>query len=403
MTDENLPSLRLRSLAFAGYRSFTARSPAAANRELEVLTLAPLTILLGKNNSGKSTVGRLVHHALLALGADGKDPFPMGDGQRSYGTRFREIQHGGFFFNPLDLKADLYLEDGATAAIEAQLMQRGELDDDNSPALVKWNWNGTDFNPEVTESHGLLPADPSADRWRQGARRLLAGSCHIGPVREPIRRSYDVGSKRPASGLPDLPDSGEAVARLLHADDELRGAVGRWTAKHLERWRLDIQQNLGVFSLRLRRDGREVNLADAGQGVQQVLQIAVLCCWRSLQRRGAPFVDFVEQPELHLHDAAHAALGDLLLSAVSTGRGHMIVETHSEALVLRIRRRIAEGLLSTDQVAMFYVEDVGEGSRLRPIPLLADGDVQWWPEGVFSEAFEEVKALRRAQRGREAA
>ena len=162
---------------------------------------------------------------------------------------------------------------------------------------------------------------------------------------------------------------------------------------------MDIQQSLDVFSLRIRREGRDVNLADAGQGIQQVLQIVTLCCWRSLSRGKSAFIDVVEQPELHLHDAAHAPLGDLLLSAVRGGRGNVIVETHSEALVLRVRRRVAEGALSTDQVAIVYVEDAGDGSRLRPIPLTADGDVGWWPEGVFSEAFAEVKAIRRAQRG----
>ncbi len=75
----------------------------------------------------------------------------------------------------------------------------------------------------------------------------------------------------------------------------------------------------------------------------------------------------------------------------------MVVETHSESVVLRIRRRIAEGL-SPDKVALVYVEDAGEGSRLRPIPVRPDGEVEWWPEGVFSEAFVEVKAIRRAQR-----
>ena len=82
---------------------------------------------------------------------------------------------------------------------------------------------------------------------------------------------------------------------------------------------------------------------------------------------------------------------------MSEGQGNILVETHSESLVLRVRRRVAEGL-SPDQVAIAYVEDTGEGSRIRQIRLSSDGEVDWWPEGVFSEAFLEVKAIRRAQR-----
>jgi predicted ATPase len=89
-----------------------------------------------------------------------------------------------------------------------------------------------------------------------------------------------------------------------------------------------------------------------------------------------------------------------MLSAVLADRGTMVVETHSESLVLRVRRRIAEGKVSPDHVALVYVEDIGEGSTLRPITLQPDGGVEWWPEGVFSESFVEVKAISRAQRAR---
>jgi predicted ATPase len=51
-------------------------------------------------------------------------------------------------------------------------------------------------------------------------------------------------------------------------------------------------------------------------------------------------------------------------------------------------------------VAIVYVQDEGDGSRIKPIPVAADGEVEWWPEGVFSESFAEVKAIRRAQRAR---
>ena len=72
--------------------------------------------------------------------------------------------------------------------------------------------------------------------------------------------------------------------------------------------------------------------------------------------------------------------------------GNVIVETHSESLVLRIRRHIAERHLASDQVALVYVEDADEGSTLRRIPLRPDGEVEWWPEGVFSEANETSRA-----------
>ena len=160
-----------------------------------------------------------------------------------------------------------------------------------------------------------------------------------------------------------------------------------------------MRQSLDIFKLVARRAHREANLADAGQGIQQFLPVAALCCYRKLARGCRTFLDIIEQPELHLHDAAHAPVGDLLLSAVDDSNGNILVETHSESLVLRVRRRVAEGL-NPRQVAIYFVEDTGEGSRIRRIPLNESGEVDWWPEGVFSEAFMEVKAIRQAQRKR---
>jgi predicted ATPase len=388
--------MRLRSLSFAGYRSFAARSPAAPDRPLQRLQLAPLTILLGKNNSGKSTAARLLHHVLLALGHDGKDPFPMVHEGYKYGSSFRDVQHGGAFFNPLDLEAELSAEDGTETTLTAQLIQLSDSADDRPPVVNKLSFGGKAFAAEESPPRGLLPNVPEASTWREGARRLLEMSCHLGPVRDSIRDMYEVDRNATERRIPNNSD---AVAQLLLADDELRASVVDWMEEHLEGWRVDVQQSLEVFNLMARRGARESNLAASGQGIQQVLPVAALCCWRSLDRGSAPFLDIIEQPELHLHDAAHAPIGDLLLSAVAGGRGTLVVETHSESLVLRVRRRVAEGL-SPDRVAIVYVEDTGEGSRLRSIPLRPDGEAEWWPEGVFSEAFVEVKAIRRAQRSR---
>ena len=388
--------MRLRSLSFAGYRSFAARSPAAPHRPLQRLQLAPLTILLGKNNSGKSTTARLLHHVLLALGHDGKDPFPMARVGYKYGGSFRDIQHGGAFFNPLDLEVELRAEDGSETTLATQLIQLSDSADDRPPVIYKSSFGGKAFVAEERTPRGLLPDVPEASAWREDARRLLDASCQLGPVRDSVREMYEV-DRNATNACP--PGNSDAMAQLLRIDSELRAAAGDWMVKYLEGWRVDVQQNLDMFSLMARRGARESNLAASGQGIQQVLPVTVLCCWRHLGRGGAPFLDIIEQPELHLHDAAHAPLGDLLLSAVAGGRGNLVVETHSESLVLRVRRRIAEGL-SPDQVAILYVEDGGDGSRIRPIPLQPDGEVEWWPEGVFSEAFLEVKAIRRAQRAR---
>lgn len=393
-----MKNIRLESLSFAGYRSFAARSPVAPDRKLESMRLAPVTVLLGKNNSGKSTAAKFIHHALLALGSEGKSPLPMAGGKATYGTIFRDVQHGGNFFNPLDISVHLVSDDNEKLEYDAQLIQLGDLNYDAPPSMNSCAVNGKALDLDEVVFDGLLPASPEFDEWRRCSKRLLDLSCHIPPIRDAIKRSYELA---PISAIFDVPTSNHVVAQMLAHNSSLRSSVGLWMEQNLDGWRLDSSQVLDAFQLQVKRSGREVNLADAGQGIQQVLPVIALCHWRQQQTVQEPFVDIVEQPELHLHDAAHAALGDLLYSAVAGQPGNIVIETHSEAIVLRLRRRIAEGLIEPHEVAIYYVEDTGEGSKIIPINVDSTGEVEWWPEGVFSESFVEVKAIRAAQREQE--
>ncbi len=132
------------------------------------------------------------------------------------------------------------------------------------------------------------------------------------------------------------------------------------------------------------------NLAQAGEGLQQVLPVVLHQLWRQRPGMGT-FLDVVEQPELHLHAAAQAPLADLFIDTALQGRGSVLVETHSEPILLRLQRRVAEGSLPHDRVALYFVDVTEEGSQLRPVGLHPNGEVDWWPAGVFEEDFHELQ------------
>ncbi len=113
---------------------------------------------------------------------------------------------------------------------------------------------------------------------------------------------------------------------------------------------------------------------------------------RMLMITAAPYTNFAFFPEGDYHPRDHAGMADrLTVIAEST-----IVATHSEVIVLRLRRLIAEGKMPPDQLAITWL---GTGQGV-PVDITVDamGDVSWWPAGVFSEDFQEVKAIRRAQK-----
>ena len=77
----------------------------------------------------------------------------------------------------------------------------------------------------------------------------------------------------------------------------------------------------------------------------------------------------------------------------------MMVETHSDALTLRVRAALAERRLSPEQVRLYFVDDASSGhtgSIVREIRLNDRGTPDWWPDGVFAEPHLEFKRIRRA-------
>jgi hypothetical protein len=266
---------------------------------------------------------------------------------------------------------------------------------------IDLRWEPSSSTPARYQGRGALPfrgllPDGARDwsnleAWRDRFENLTARVGHLGPLRAQIQRSYSIEAARPLSM------SGVEAPAWLSSDRELLDGVATWFVAHMEGWRLDIDAAGSAFGCQLSRRGVTVNLADAGQGGQQVLPVVVQQLLR--RRETSWFLDLVEQPELHMHAAGHAPLGDLFVETARQGVGCVLVETHSENLMLRVRRRVAEGRLTPDQVAIYWCDEQPEGhTLLLRIHVDTRGDIDAWPAGVFSEGFEEIKALSRAAR-----
>ena len=101
----------------------------------------------------------------------------------------------------------------------------------------------------------------------------------------------------------------------------------------------------------------------------------------------------VEQPELHLHPAMQARLGDVFIDAALGGNNvQFLIETHSESLMLRILRRIREGRLSPDDVSVLYIDQDKNGiSHVVDLEINEAGDfITAWPHGFFDERLVEI-------------
>ena len=106
----------------------------------------------------------------------------------------------------------------------------------------------------------------------------------------------------------------------------------------------------------------------------------------------------MEEPETHLHPAAHGELSQLLAEESNESK-RFLIETHSQNFIMRLRCLIAEGVLNRDNVALYYVDynEEKQQSKLVQINIDKNGDVENWPDKIFSDTLEEALKLRRAQ------
>jgi hypothetical protein len=144
------------------------------------------------------------------------------------------------------------------------------------------------------------------------------------------------------------------------------------------------------------RSGTQVSHRDVGIGISQVLPVLV-SAFANQSRIVA-----IEQPEIHLHPALQAELGDVFIeSALGERKNTFILETHSEHLILRVMRRIRETASGTlpqglppikpKDVSILFVEPDGSRSIVREMPVNENGElVKAWPGGFFEEGLKEM-------------
>ena len=117
------------------------------------------------------------------------------------------------------------------------------------------------------------------------------------------------------------------------------------------------KEGSGPFQVHVRKHGKRAkgpmrNLIDVGYGVSQVLPVIT----ELLRGRDTPLF-LLQQPEVHLHPSAQAALGSLFCGFAAHKR-QLVVETHSDHLVDRVRMDVRDGMagLKPEDVSILYFE-----------------------------------------------
>ena len=138
----------------------------------------------------------------------------------------------------------------------------------------------------------------------------------------------------------------------------------------------------------------EVLITDVGFGVSQVLPILVLCYYIP---KGATLI--LEQPEIHLHPSVQAGLADVFIDVIKTRNLQIIIESHSEHLLRRLQRRIAEekdGFTNKDTALYFCKMDEQGDSELVPLEIDPYGNICNYPDDFFGDEMGDIFAMNKA-------
>lgn len=233
---------------------------------------------------------------------------------------------------------------------------------------------------------------------------------HVGPLRNWPERIYLSTGGKPTS----VGERGQFTQDIFWRDkkighESLIRDINVWLTKLKLGYELEVVP-LGVgeiYQIRLKENGLSVNLADVGFGISQVLPILTECINFSI-RDIPPKISLKpryffyekeeeevnrllisEQPEIHLNPRIQAELGDFFIQLGKKNRV-ILIETHSEHIITRIQRRVADGTLNSEDVIIYFISKHDNKSEVKEISISNVGQFSYWPEGFFQDDFEDA-------------
>jgi energy-coupling factor transporter ATP-binding protein EcfA2 len=215
----------------------------------------------------------------------------------------------------------------------------------------------------------------------------------LAPIRSRPERTYNAPSEAydPEGGhVPSMLDrllgerskQGEYLRGVLNSFGKESGLFDAVKVRRLGR-------NAGdPFQLSLLMNGPARNLIDVGYGVSQALPVVVQT---ALAARNEMVL--IQQPEVHLHPRAQAALGSLFCGLVRSGHSQIVAETHSDYIIDRVRQEVANGTITSSDVALLYFDRSRFATRIHQLGIDDLGNVLRAPKGYRRFFLEEEDRL----------
>ena len=355
--------------------------------------IRPITLLFGKNSSGKSTVLQALLYLRKICKAE-PEPWELGGRGEGSGSGGGELSGDGSGIGDGNGEIDPNHFKGSgdfRSLVHRQELKRKiriRLEFDIKPENVtnpKSSW--IEIITGCDEKLDIKPDEAALQQCRHELRDLL----ELGPVRDVPKHGLKGSMSDATKGKWT---TGLEAWYLLAQDPQILKKTNRYMKKlalgYSIRLSEDREQRMQLYD---EAHNIYIDPLHVGFGISQVIPVVVGALESSRQ------LFAVEQPELHVHPAVQVALGDLFIDGIRNSNRTMLIETHSEHLLLRLLRRVRETTegeqtdhkLTPDDLSVVYVRPTPTGVRFTPISVTDDGSFYApWPEGFFAERVKEL-------------
>lgn len=389
-------------ITFKNYRIF---------KENQDLELKPITIIFGKNNTGKSAILKLPQLVESSLKTSSKEVFELYNQDFTLASEMRDIIYG---------KASRAMEfslENTLGPNPYKLIIRFFVDTtskDQQSKIEYWHFKNNEYSIEINlENEQYVEKENQISNISFSGCKLRADNLpniitdeinalsfnidYISSIRENPARDIRIAPTASNSGHKGGNTYQKLISSFLTLEKSLFNSVSNWYSSNFDGWSINIDKTRDpIYHIEIEHNDIKTNILDAGVGIVQLLPIVI----RAMEKCEKETLIIIEEPETHLHPAAHANIGQLLFdSTQSDPLKKYIVETHSLNLIMRLRRLVAEDKLSINDISLYYVEFNKEetASSLKKITINADGSVDNWPGKVFNETLDEAIAIRNQQ------
>lgn len=372
----------IKSITINNYKAF------GTNPEWNKLELRPITVVVGKNNSGKSSLLKLISIlSTMSYGAS-SDPISLKNEFGYLGGRFQDLFHNN---ETSSMTIGLEYEDGNILNL-TYLMDKGAM---YVQLLDSYSINNKKEFEFIQTNPFKVLIEQTCSTHTNKKNPYAFTTDYIGPLRVSINRNIQSDGNNTDTINVDGKNVCEVMLKSFNTDKRLFRYVADWFEQNLDCPGLTFERNSessGSFSLAVRHGKATVNVADIGQGISQVLPFIV-----STFMEHHADITIVEQPVLHLHPAAHQSVAIRAAESAKDMNRTFLFETHSYNFILALRDMVADpsNPLSPGDVIIYSVEQDEDESWLKPIIIDKSGELSDWPEGVFNESYELLKSIRK--------